>query len=205
MVKINDSQEPGHLAIKDGKDKTDEELVVLTLDNQSYFLHLIKRYEEKLLNYILRITNVSYEEAEDILQDVFLKVYENLRDFDSDLKFSSWIYRITHNQVISNYRKNKVRPQVAIFDLEEDVLEKLASDLDLAREMDARFFKKNINRVLGSLDSRCREILVLKYLEEKDYREISDIIKKPMGTVASLINRAKKEFREELEKQNIKI
>ncbi len=205
MVKINDSQEPGHLATRDGKDKTDEELVVLTLDNQSYFSHIIKRYEEKLLHYILRITNVSHEEAEDILQDVFIRVYENLRDFDSDLKFSSWIYRITHNQVIGNYRKNKARPQMAIFDLEEDILEKLASDLDLAKELDAQFLRKNIYQVLGRLNSRYQEILVLKYLEEKDYREISDIIKKPMGTVASLLNRAKQEFRKELEKRNIKI
>ena len=205
MIKINDSQGPGHLANRDGEDKTDEELVNLTLDNQSYFLYLIKRYEEKLLNYVLRITNVSHEEAEDILQDVFIKVYENLRDFDTDLKFSSWIYRITHNQVISNFRKNKARPQVAIFDLEEDVLKRLASDLDLISEMDARLLKKNINQVLARLGSQYREILVLKYLEEKDYREISDIIKKPMGTVASLINRAKKEFRQELEKQNIKV
>lgn len=205
MIKINNPQELGDLATPDGKDKTDEELASLTLDKQSYFLHLIKRYEGKLLNYILRITSISNEEAEDILQDVFIRVYENLRDFDTDLKFSSWIYRIAHNQVISNYRKNKARPQIAIFDLEEDILEKLASDLDLAKEADAKFLTGNINRVLGSLPNRYREILVLKYLEEKDYREISDIIKKPMGTVASLINRAKREFRQELEKQNIKI
>ena len=205
MVKINNSQEPEHLVIKDGTDKTDEELVNLTLDNQSYFLHIIKRYEEKLLHYILRITNVSHEEAEDVLQDVFIKVYENLHDFDPDLKFSSWVYRLTHNQVISNFRKNKARPQISAFDLEEDVLGKLASDLDLVKEVDAQYLRKNINSVLGCLESKYREILVLKYLEEKDYREISDIIKKPMGTVASLLNRAKKEFKEEIKRQNIKM
>lgn len=187
------------------RDKTDEELVALTLEDQNFLVCLTRRYETKLFSYILRISNVSKEEAEDILQDVFIKVYYNLNSFDKELKFSSWIYRITHNQVIGNYRKNKARPQMAIFDLEEDILEKLASDLDLAKELDAQFLRKNIYQVLGRLNSRYQEILVLKYLEEKDYREISDIIKKPMGTVASLLNRAKQEFRKELEKRNIKI
>lgn len=184
--------------------KTDEELVQLILDNQSYFSFLMERYEKKLLAYILRISNVSYQEAEDILQEVFIKVYQNLNDFDLDLKFSSWIYRITHNQVISNYRKRRSRDKDLAIDIDDAELENFASDLDIIHDLDAKFLRDNIFKILDSLDIKYREVLVLKFLEEKNYREISDIIKKPMGTVATLINRAKKAFLIELEKQNLK-
>ena len=65
--------------------KTDEELVELTLRDQDFLLCLTKRYETKLLSYILRISNISREEAEDILQEVFIKVYYNLNSFDKDI------------------------------------------------------------------------------------------------------------------------
>src|SRR3989339_1384271 len=97
--------------LQDLSQKTDEELVSLSLQNQDNYLFLIRRYQDKLLRYIQRISNVSLEDAEDILQEVFIKVYYKLNDFDPDLKFSSWIYRITHNQVISHYRKTQARPK----------------------------------------------------------------------------------------------
>ena len=191
--------------IKKCGEKTDEELVELTLKNQDYLLCLIKKYESKLQCYIMRISNVSAAETEDILQEVFIKVYRNLNDFDKDLKFSSWIYRITRNQVVSNYRKIKARPKSIALDIGSNVLENLISSSDTEREVDAKILKSNVDRVLKSLDIKYREVLVLKFFEEKDYKEISDILKKPMGTVATLINRAKKQFKEKLKNKNIKL
>jgi RNA polymerase sigma-70 factor, ECF subfamily len=184
---------------------TDEELVKQTLADKEYFLCLMKRYEKKLMNYIMRITNVSFEEAEDILQETFIKVYLNLNEFNIDLKFSSWVYRITHNQVISNHRKNLARPSLLILDDDNNFLNNIASDLNLSDKVDSSILKDRIKEVLAKLDEKYREVLVLKFLEEKDYKEISDILAKPMGTVATLINRAKKQFKEELVKNNFKI
>jgi RNA polymerase sigma-70 factor, ECF subfamily len=186
-------------------EKTDEELVSLVLADKDYFLYLMRRYERKLLVYILRISSFNRDEAEDILQEVFIKIYENLNDFDPNLKFSSWAYRITHNQVISNYRKTKVRPQAVSLDLNDKILANLSSDLDIEKKVEGDYLRKVIKKILANLDIKYREVLILKFLEEKSYQEISDILKKPMGTVATLINRAKKEFREELERQKIKI
>ena len=67
---------------------SDEEMVNLALKSQENFVIVINRYKNKLFNYIRRITNIRDEDAEDLLQDIFLKVYLNLNDFDSDLKFS---------------------------------------------------------------------------------------------------------------------
>ncbi|MDD5032262.1 MAG: RNA polymerase sigma factor [Patescibacteria group bacterium] len=186
-------------------EKTDEELAVLALGSKDYFLYLMRRYEAKLLAYILRISSFSHDEAEDVLQEVFIKIYKNLNDFDKNLKFSSWAYRITHNQVISHYRKAKARPQSLPLDINDKILANLSSDLDIEKEIEAGYFKKAIKKVLANLDIKYREVLVLKFLEERSYKEISDILKKPMGTIATLINRAKKEFREELDRQKIKI
>ncbi|MFZ2189437.1 MAG: RNA polymerase sigma factor [Candidatus Magasanikiibacteriota bacterium] len=183
--------------------KTDEELVPLVLENQSYFLCLMEKYESKLLRYIMRISGVRYEDAEDILQEVFIKVYENLYGFDSDLKFSSWIYRIAHNHVISEFRKKRNRMEIILS--EEEDWHNFVSDLNIAHEVDAKLSQEVINKVLNNLDIKYREVLFLKFLEERDYKEISDILKKPMGTVATLINRAKEKFKKELVKQNIKI
>lgn len=187
----------------DVSEKTDEEIAVLALDKQVFFSYLIERYEKKLMSYVLRISNFSFEEAEDILQDVFIKVYKNLNDFDPDLKFSSWIYRIAHNQVVSAHRKKQARPQGISIEDDEDVFRRLAGKLDAWSEADSRLSKDSIEKVLDNLDVKYREVLVLRFFEEKDYREISDILKKPMGTVATLLNRAKAAFKKEMEKQRI--
>ena len=190
---------------RDGEEKTDSELVELALRDQRYFLYLMKRYEIQLMRYIQRISNSSHEDAEDILQEVFVSVFENLNDFDTKLKFSSWVYRITHNQVISSYRKAKVRPQHYSIELSDEIANKLAANLDIEREVNTKLLRENIDKVLTKLDLKYREALVLRYLDEKDYNEISDILKKPIGTVASLVNRGKQKFREILDQPNINI
>jgi RNA polymerase sigma-70 factor (ECF subfamily) len=188
---------------KQAANASDEELVRLTLDNQDNFLYLVDRYKGKLISYIRRLTNINYEDAEDILQEVFIKVYLNLNDFNDDLKFSSWIYRITHNQVISSHRKLKARPEGYAVGIDDQAARNLAADIDIVAGADLQITKANIFKILNQLDDKYREVLVLKFLEEKNYQEISDIIKKPPGTVASTINKAKQEFRKELARQKI--
>jgi RNA polymerase sigma-70 factor (ECF subfamily) len=80
----------------------------------------------------------------------------------------------------------------------------LASNEDLAKELERKYTGEEVRSVLDDMDERYKEVLVLKFLEEKDYKEISDILEKPMGTVATLINRAKKQFKEETIKRDIK-
>lgn len=177
---------------------SDERLVDLTLKDEDYFLCLMKKYEEKLKRYIHRLTNVSREEAEDLLQEIFIKAYQNLNDFDKNLKFSSWMYRIAHNQIISHWRKIKRRPQKAEFNVNNGFLDNLASDLNMEKEINNRFLRKEIEQTLDKLNIKYREVLILRFFEEKSYEEISDIVKKPKGTVATLLNRAKKELKKHL-------
>jgi len=184
--------------------KTDSELVKLSLANQDDFVYLVDRYKGKLASYIKRLTNANTEDVEDILQEVIIKVYLNLNDFDKDLKFSSWIYRITHNQVISGHRKIKARPEGYAVNIDDKLANSLVAETDIKGQMDNKILQKTINSVLNKIDEKYRDVLVLKFLEEQSYQEISDILKKPLGTVASLMNRAKQEFRSEFEKQQLK-
>lgn len=188
------------------KQKTDEKLVFLALDDPVVFGVLMERYESKMLLYIKRISSVSNEEAEDILQESFLKAYQNLHNFDQKLSFSSWLYRIVHNETISYWRKKKIRPQGNAVHVDDEFFERIVDSQDFVREIDGEYLKDAIQEVLVEMDEKYREILILKYIEEKSYEEISDILKKPTGTVATHINRAKKQFRELYEqKSNINL
>jgi len=183
--------------------KTDEQIVILTLKNQDYYLCLIKRYESRLFNYIIKISNINKEEAEDLLQEVFIKVYQNLNGYDPNFKFSSWIYHITHNVTISFIRKKNIRPQSVPWDNEE-LLTMLKSTSNVEREINQQSIYEKILKIISSLPLKYKEVLILKFIENKDYKEISDILHKPMGTVATLVNRAKKYLHQELKKEDIK-
>ncbi len=184
--------------------KTDEQIVVLTLKNQDYYLCLMKRYEAKLLNYILKISNINREDAEDILQEVFIKAYQNLNDFDLNYKFSNWIYSIAYNATISAFRKKKVRPQTVSWE-DKDLNNILESTLDVENTSLQKLTYKQILKIINRLPLKYKDVLILKFMEGKDYREISDILHKPMGTIATLINRAKKSLKQELKKEDIKL
>ena len=177
--------------------KSDVELVELSLDNPDHFLCLTKRYESKLLFYIMRISKFSREDAEDVLQEVFIKTYYNLNGFDKELKFSSWIYRIAHNESVSAIRKKVVRPTIS---LEVEDLERFGDAFDMTKDIDNSFDRKMIDQALSRLDEKYREVLILRYLDEKEYVEIADILKKPTSTIGNLILRGKKLFKEEYEK-----
>lgn len=179
--------------------KTDEELVLLTLEDREQYACLIRKYESPLARYVRRIAGLSDDDIADVLQNVFIGAYRNLNDFDPSLKFSSWIYRIAHNETISHHRRRTARPQTISVEEGDDVFELLASEVDVPRDVDRKMVARHIRTILDAMDPKYRDVLVLQFLEDKDYREISDILQKPMGTIATLISRAKKQFRQRVE------
>ncbi len=161
------------------------------------FYCIVEKYEEKLLNYILRIINISYEEAENILQEVFIKVYTKINSYNFDFSFSSWIYRIAHNHTIDYFKKYSKKETVNLEWYDNiNFLDLFESSKDIENNISKKELNKKIWEIINSLDFKYKEILILKFLEEKSYIEISDILKIPEWTVATLINRAKKQFRE---------
>lgn len=190
--------------------KTDIELIKLTLQDKDQFLCLVERYEDKIRNYIKRISDFSDEDCEDILQDVFIKSYENLNDFDENISsFNSWIYRIAHNETISRYRKIKWFSFFSLFKKDEQTWNEteieIPSDIDIESDYEITQNKEFVEKILKLLKVEYRNVLVLKFIEDKSYEEISDILKIPQWTVATMINRAKKEFKNKVEQKTWKI
>jgi RNA polymerase sigma-70 factor (ECF subfamily) len=188
---------------EDINNKSDNELVLLTIEDPAVFGVLMERYETRMLIYIKRLSSVTDEEAEDILQDSFLKAYQNLNNFDTHLAFSSWLYRIVHNETISAWRKNKSRPQGNVASVDDEFFARIVDSQDIEKDINSDILKQEIMKVLAEMDEKYREILILKFIEDKNYDEISDILKKPIGTVATHINRAKKQFRDLCIKEDI--
>ena len=187
------------VTILECEQKTDTQLVDLSLENQEYYYFLMKRYEMPLMNYVRKLSGMNRVDIEDILQEVFILAYQNLNDYDRQFKFSSWIYRIAHNQTVSMLRKRTKNDQDISWD-EHDLEQLVHSDVDIEQVLLQKMGYHDLLRIINLLPLKYKEVLLLKFVEEKDYQEISDILRKPMGTIGTLINRAKKKLLQEIEK-----
>ena len=186
---------------------TDAEIVARTLGDTSAFALLVERYEAKLLRYVRRLGVQNAEDGEDVLQDIFIKVYKNLNAFDTSLSFSSWIYRIAHNEAVSFYRKQSVRPEGHQIADSEDVLMWLPENDTTSPErlFDRRVNAETLRVALKSLDNKYRDAIILRYFEHKEYDEISDILKIPIGSVGTLIHRGKKQLADAISPEQVTI
>lgn len=174
---------------------SDRELVEKSLEQADYFSCLYERYEERLLRYIKRMGLLTDEEAEDALQEAFLKIWKNLNAFDPSLKLSSWLYRIVHNQAISCLRKKRSFGKGQKDDFDDQRYANVADEEPGSSPDELEESDRHIHQVLDELPLKYKEVLVLKFLENMSYEDISDVLKIPEGTVATRINRAKKAFR----------
>ena len=185
---------------------SDEDLVKLTLADAEYYAVLMARYEAPLDRYIRRLGVSTQEDRQDVLQEVFIKAYRNLNGFDQALKFSSWLYRIAHNEAISWYRKKSVRPEGHLIDDGDTVLQFIeATELHTDAEAAERLNAEVLESALAALPSKYRTILVLRYFEYKEYEEISDILQIPIGTVGTLLHRGKTRLRKALQANHVNV
>ncbi|MFH0818568.1 MAG: RNA polymerase sigma factor [Patescibacteria group bacterium] len=160
------------------------------LANSDNYTFLVKKYEPKIINFIIKISGMGREEAEDVAQEIFLKAYINLNDFDPEKKFSTWLFSIAHNETISYWRKHSKRWQNVSLD-NSGIINTILAEVNLDKRIDSDQIAKQVNKALQEIDIKYREVLQLKYLHEYSYEEISDIIKKPLNTVGVLISRGK--------------
>lgn len=177
---------------------TDEQLVLIIRENdREIYSLIIKRYKIKLSRYLGKFIGDS-DELEDVLQEVFIKAYKNLYGFDIKRKFSSWIYRIAHNEAV-NYLKKNSKLKISLDNVEYKVVD---DKIDLALKVDRNILKKNVAKGLESVGYRYQEVLKLFFFEDKSYEEISDILRIPVNTVGTLMLRGKKILKKQLLEQN---
>ena len=186
----------------DNQKKSDEELaVILMASDYSAMAILIDRYQKPLSRYLKRIGVFKEEDIQDLLQNIFIKIYKNINSFDKNLSFSSWAYRISHNEAVSFFRHNKVRPEGNMVGDSEEILFKTEDDnIDLVKEIDQNINAEFLQKAILELDQKYRDVLVLRYFEDRDYENISDILEIPKGSVATLIHRAKEKLKTKMQK-----
>lgn len=190
----------------DDQQLTDAEVVLAALADKEQFGVLMDRYEAKLRRYIARLGVRHPEDQSDVLQEIFIKVYRNLNGFDQHLKFSSWIYRIAHNEAISWYRKKNVRPEGHLIADSEELLSFASGNLDSAElQFDETINADVLHYALQKLDRKYAEVLILRFFEHKEYDEISDILQIPIGSVGTLIHRGKKQLATVINNDHIRI
>jgi RNA polymerase sigma-70 factor (ECF subfamily) len=186
--------------VEEFKDKTDNELVLLIRQNPEFLSYIIDRYKAKLERYIDRRTNISNHDREDILQDIFIKIYRNINEYDDSLIFSSWVYRITYNYMIDWHRKNKKHIGVSL-DAEDSKIVHILEDENMNPETYFIHGSENLDLIkkeIQNLPISYKEILMLKFFDDKSYEEISDILKISISSVGVKINRAKKLLKEKI-------
>jgi RNA polymerase sigma-70 factor, ECF subfamily len=185
---------------------SDEEIVKNTLVDPNQYGLLMERYEQKLKRYIIRLGIRIPDDQLDVLQEIFIKAYRNLNGFDTSLSFSSWIYRIAHNEAISFYRKKNVRPEGHLVGDGEEILEFLASGQEGPEvKFDKAINAEEVVRALALIDEKYREPIILRFFEHKEYDEISDILEIPIGSVGTLLHRGKKQLASALNKDILRI
>ena len=170
--------------MKNSKELKDEQIVeiVRTKDKELY-VEIVLRYQAKLLRYARYLVQDKIKAAEAV-QEAFIKAFINLNSFNPKMKFSSWIYRIVHNEVINVIKKNKrERPLLDNTDFD--------SGKDLEIDITEKEIQERVSRCIDQMPAIYSEPLSLFYLEDKSYEEISDILRMPVGTVGTRINRAK--------------
>jgi len=153
---------------------------------------LIERYEAKLKRYARKFLTYQ-EDIEDLVQDVFIKAYTNIQSFDPAQRFSPWIYRIAHNTFV-NELKRKQRGGFALFDADTILPQLPAKETADSSTLTAEL-QNELDSLLHELPAKYREVLVLYYIEELSYQEMSDIMQIPLSTVGARVSRGRAKLR----------
>ena len=169
------------------------------------FQELVGRYQTRLLNFIYR-TIGDREKAEDLVQEVFIRVYRHIGRFDLSKKFSTWIYTIASNLAKNELRNRSRNPLVLFQALRKNTPQDDDRPLqfeDLHNRPDDLYRKRHLRELVeesvAKLPEHHREVFVLRELEGKSYEEIAEITSTNLGTVKSRLNRARTSFAELIE------
>ena len=158
------------------------------------FTELVKRYEKRVINYVYRITH-RYEEAHDLAQDIFVKVYLALDRYDPKYQFSTWLFRIAQNSAIDALRKKSIAEVPLARPTEEEPTGKEREFADGGvspyRALKNKQLSASIDVAVEKLPADYRELIQLRHFAELSYEEIASMKKLPLGTVKNKLFRAR--------------
>lgn len=160
----------------------------------SAFEQILKKYKDIIINVAYRFVQ-NYSEAEDIAQEVFLKIYHSAKTYKPEAKFSTWVYKITVNLSLNYLRSRKHLPTVPL----EETLE-ISEAVTPENNFEKKELTRRVKEALNSLPENQKLAVILKKYENLSYEEIGKIIGCSSSAVDSLIQRAKQNLKRKLER-----
>ena len=180
------------------KSYTDEQLILLfQKEDAGAFNEIVHRYKDKAVNFLFRYTG-DRDEAEDLAQDTFVKVFRSKHLYKEIAKFSTWFYTIALNTAKTSLKKKSRMSTMSISDFDpENEKDFDIKDTGIMPDESANAAIENyyIQQAINSLDEDFKKIIILRDIEDLDYDEIAEITGLPMGTVKSRINRGREKLK----------
>ncbi|RJG17613.1 RNA polymerase sigma factor SigW [Paenibacillus thiaminolyticus] len=168
------------------------------------FAEIVELYKDKIYHLAYRMLNNRHE-AEDVVQDTFLRVYRNLDRYDENQKFSTWIYRIGTNLCIDRLRKRKPNYSLDAEMTEQEGVDGYAMIPSDDRTPESYLIvsetQRMVQEAINSLPSKYRSVMVLRYLQDMSLQEISDVLDMPVTTIKTRVHRGREFLRKKLERK----
>jgi RNA polymerase sigma-70 factor (ECF subfamily) len=186
----------------------DCDLVTRAVDGrEDGFEELVRRYQRPIAAYVYRMVG-DYESALDLTQEVFIKVYNSLRRYRSEFKFSTWIYKIAHNAAVDYLRRHRMTRGTTPgltgeADGEQYDLPIESRKLSPEQESERAERCAEIGNVVRALPAAYRELVLLRHSYDMSYDEIAHITNLPLGTVKNRLFRAREVMRQEFVQRGI--
>lgn len=185
----------------------DADVVRLAQQGREFaFRELVRRYERPVFSLVFRMVR-DRETAEDLSQDAFIKVLNNIDRYSPEFKFSSWLFKIANNVAIDHLRRRRVETismdgsphATTASDVEATTLNLEHVQESALDELEAKELGSAIEQAIGKLRPEYRSCIMLRHVEGRSYEEIATTLDLPLGTVKTYIHRARHELREALE------
>jgi RNA polymerase sigma-70 factor (ECF subfamily) len=176
---------------------TDELIARCLAGDERAWDQIVRQHWRKVFNIAYRFVG-RHDEAEDLTQDIFLKIFRALATFDRRANFQTWIISISRNLCIDHYRSIRKERETMARDIDPAGLTPVAAGRGPYGELEQRDLRDQIRAALALLPPALREAVVLRDLQEFSYQEIADRLRLPEGTVKSRINRGRLELARQL-------
>ena len=154
------------------------------------FNQLVRKYQERIYWHVRKMV-IDHDDADDVVQEVFIKVWKNLHKFRQDARLYTWIYRIATNECLNFLKKKK---RVALLSL-SDFQEVLVSKLNMSVQLDGDQIEMKLQKALLKLPDKQRLVFNMKYFDDMKYEEIAEITETSVGSLKASYHHAVKKLK----------